>query len=81
MREIQIGDKVCFRPAANYDHSTGFGEVLHCEVTGTVIYIDRKHNLFRVAYELPGCIGHECFKLDDKGVYHENDENDSDSEP
>lgn len=54
--------------------------MLHAEVTGTVIYINRKHNLFRVQYDMPGCIGYECFKIDDKGRYHENnDENDSDS--
>lgn len=78
MKEIEIGDKICFRPAANYDHSTGFPDVFRAEVTGTVIYVDRKHNLFRVEYALPGCIGHECFKIDEKGKYHENNENDSD---
>ena len=79
MKEIEIGDKIRFRPAANYDHSTGFADVLQTEVTGTVIYIDRKHNLFRVQYELPGCIGYECFKIDEKGRYHENNENDCNS--
>lgn len=77
MREIEIGDKIRFRPAANYDHSAGFPNELQIEVTGTVEYINREHNYFRVSYPLPGCIGHECFKIDNKGVYHENHENDS----
>lgn len=44
-----------------------------------MIYINRKHNLFRVQYDMPGCIGYECFKIDDKGRYHKNNENDCDS--
>lgn len=78
MREIEIGDKIRFRPAANYDHSAGFPSELQIEVTGTVEYINRAHGFYRVRYELPGCEGHECFKIDNKGVYHENHENDSD---
>lgn len=43
---IQIGDKIRFRPAATYDHSTGFPDELHVEVEGTVEYINEKHHYF-----------------------------------
>lgn len=33
------------------------------EITGTVIQIHEEHRWYRVEYELPGCIGHECFKF------------------
>ena len=46
MREIEIGDKIRFRPAANYDHSAGFPNELQIEVIGTVEYINREHNFF-----------------------------------
>ena len=72
---IKIGDKVRFRPAANYDHSCGFPDELQIEVEGTVEYINEKHGYYRVRYELPGCDGHECFKLIQEGSYHENDSN------
>lgn len=75
---IQIGDKIRCRPAATYDHSTGFPDELHVEVEGTVEYINEKHHYFRVSYPLPGCDGHECFKFNDNGGYYENNGN---SEP
>lgn len=68
---VEIGDKIRFVPAANYDHSAGFGEILRNAVTGTVVQIHEAHQWYRVAYPMPGCIGHECFKFE--GGYHEND--------
>lgn len=60
----ELGEKVRFVPATNLDHSTGFGEVLQREVTGTVVQIHAVHRWYRAEYTLvPGCIGHECFKF------------------
>ena len=73
---IKLGDKVRFRPAANYDHSCGFPDELQIEVEGTVEYINEKHGFYRVHYKLPGCDGYECFKLtQEEGDYHENNRN------
>lgn len=69
---IKLGDKVCFRPAATYDHSAGFPDELGITVEGTVEYINEKHAFYRVRYTLPGCEGHECFKMIQEGSYHEN---------
>lgn len=74
---IEIGDKVRFVPAANFDHSAGFTDILRAQVTGTVIQIHEEHGWYRVEYPLNArCIGHECFKFE--GGYHENN---GDSEP
>lgn len=59
---IEIGDKITFRPAAFFDNPSGYGPA-PTQVTGTVIYINKEHRYYRVAYEMPGCIGHECFKF------------------
>ena len=63
---IEIGDKVRFIPAANFDHSAGFGDILRKEVTGTVVQIHEARRWYRVEFimgDRPGCIGHECFKF------------------
>ena len=64
--ELQIGVMVRFIPAANYDHSAGFYDILMREITGTVVQIHDAHRWYRVEYIMgtkPGCIGHECFKF------------------
>lgn len=60
----EIGDTYRFVPAANRDHTAGFSEILRDQkVTGRVIQINEEHRWFRVEYNMPGCIGHECFKF------------------
>ncbi len=61
--EPEVGDKFRFIPAANYDHSAGFGEILLREVTGTIVEVNAEHRWFRVEYERGKGIGHECFKF------------------
>lgn len=54
-----------FTPAANYDHSIGFTDILKRDVEGTVVEIHADHRWYRVEFimgSMPGCIGHECFK-------------------
>lgn len=64
MTDPQIGDKVRFKPSAYFTGVANFsGSELDVWVTGTVIYINEAHRYYRVAYEKPGCIGHECFKF------------------
>ncbi len=61
----EIGDRVRFVPAANTDHSAGFGDALRRPVTGTVVRIHEGHRWYMVEYPVlkPGCIGRECFKF------------------
>ena len=61
--EPAVGDKLRFIPAANYDHSAGFGEILLQEVTGTVVEVNSEHRWFRVAYQRGDTAGYECFKF------------------
>ena len=61
--EPEVGDKLRFIPAANYDHSAGFGEILLREVTGTVVEVNSEHRWFRVAYQRGEATGYECFKF------------------
>ena len=61
--EPGIGDKVRFVPGANLEKSAGFADELRTAVTGTVIQVNREKRWYRVSYEMPGCIGHECFKF------------------
>lgn len=64
--ELKIGAKVRFIPAANFDHSAGFADILMAEVTGTVVQIHEAHRWYCVEYIMgsrPGCIGHEYFKF------------------
>lgn len=72
---IKIGDPVTFIPAAFRDHSSGFPCELAAELTGRVIYINEAHHYYRVAFDMPGCIGHECFKFFDESEDHESEEN------
>lgn len=61
--EQEVGDRYSFVPAANYDHSAGFGEILLRRVTGTVVQVNAEHRWFRVEYERGGATGYECFKF------------------
>ena len=60
---IKLGDPVSFIPAAFQAHSAGFPEELAITLTGHVVYINQEHHYYRVAFDMPGCIGHECFKF------------------
>ena len=61
---VEIGDTVRIIPAANFDHSAGFGEILREPIPATVIQIQEEHRWYRVRYTIrPGCIGYECFKF------------------
>lgn len=60
---IEVGDKVRFIPGAFLEHSENFAEELRREVTGTVIQVNEEHRWYRVEYDMPGYIGHECFKF------------------
>lgn len=60
--EPEIGDKIRFVPAANYDHSAGFADILMRDVTGTIVQIHAEHRWFRVEYMRGSVIGYECFK-------------------
>lgn len=61
--EPEIGRAYTFIPAANYDHSAGFGEILLRELTGTIVEVNAEHRWFRVAYERGSLQGFECFKF------------------
>lgn len=61
--EIEVGDRWRFIPAANYDHSAGFAEILMREITGTVVEVNEEHRWFRVQYTRGGATGYECFKF------------------
>lgn len=59
----ELGDKIRFKPTAYFTGVANFGgSELDIYVTGTVIYINEEHRYYRVQYETPCCIGHECFK-------------------
>ncbi len=58
----QVGEKFHFIPAANYDHSAGFGEILLRELTGTIVEVSAERRWFRVEYQRGRVIGYECFK-------------------
>lgn len=60
--EPEVGDKIRFIPAANYDHSAGFGEILLRELTGTIFEVNAERRWFRVEYQRGSVIGYECFK-------------------
>ena len=60
---VEVGDRYSFIPAANRDHSAGFGEILARPVTGTVVEVNEERRWFRVAYLRGGRIGYECFKF------------------
>lgn len=66
---VDIGDKIRFKPACWMDMKTEDGRggqnriEAGSEVTGTVDYINREHNWFRVRYEVRGIEQHECFPL------------------
>ena len=60
----EIGDRLTFEPTS-YSAEGAFGsKTLQVQktVNGTVSYINADHRFYRVEYETPGCIGHECFK-------------------
>lgn len=63
METPRIGDRLRFKPGANVDKSAGFGEILGCEVTGTVVLVNEAHRWARYAYETPQGTRHECFKF------------------
>ena len=53
---------VKFKPCANVDKSSGFGEVLGVEVTGVIVQIHAEHRWYRAAYETAQGTRYECFK-------------------
>ena len=64
---IKIGDKIRFQPEA-FVTTTGkdqqqFGAMSH-KVTGRVVLINRVGRWFRVRYETPFGIQHECFNFE-----------------
>lgn len=64
---IKIGDKIRFQPEA-FVTTTGkdqhqFGVMDH-KVVGRVCLINRAHRWFRVKYETPFGIQHECFNFE-----------------
>lgn len=60
---VKIGDKKTFKPAAYERPTAGLGAKFGT-VTGTVVFINRKHRWYRVEYETK-YFGkqHECFSL------------------
>lgn len=60
---VRLGDTKTFRPAAYERPTAGLGKKLGI-VTGTVVYINRRHGWYRVEYETK-YFGkqHECFPL------------------
>ena len=58
-----VGDPWTFRPAANFEKSSGFGEILGVKVMGTIVQVNEEHRWFRVRYEMPYGVLHECFKF------------------
>ena len=65
---VKIGDKKTFRPAAYERVTAGLGNKLG-KVTGTVVFINRRHGWYRVAYET-ALFGtqHECFRMIEGGM-------------
>lgn len=61
---IKIGDVVEIIPAANFDHSAGFGEILRDPIPATVIQVNEEKRWYRVEYQLPRNVtGYETFKF------------------
>lgn len=54
MRQISLGDSVCFVPATRPDKQ---------KVTGTIEYINTEHRYCCVAYPSGHTVQHECFKI------------------
>lgn len=62
--DVEVGDRLTFRPAANRDHSAGFPELLKVQRTGVVVQVHREHRWVRVRLDLPGGAElYECFKF------------------
>ncbi len=62
----RLGDKIRFLPAANKDHTAGFGGLLAKEATGVIVYINAARRWYQVEYQMgsdPGRVGYECFKF------------------
>ena len=60
--EPQVGDRHRFIPAANYDHSAGFAQILMKELSGVIVEVNEEHRWFRVEYRRGEVTGYECFK-------------------
>ena len=59
--EPRVGDRHSFIPAANYDHSAGFAQILLREICGTIVEVNEEHRWFRVEYRRGEVTGYECF--------------------
>ena len=57
---IEIGQTLSFKPCVFYGEGL-LTAGLQVEVTGTVVYINRKHGWYRVRYRSKGTDQHECF--------------------
>lgn len=57
-----MGDRLRFKPCANVDKTAGFGDILGCEVAGTVVQVNEERRWYRAAYETPQGTMYETFK-------------------
>lgn len=63
---MQIGDTITFRPHAwlNVGENSLWGSNIPDMVTGTVVYINEAHGIYRVEYDCHGLTQYETFKLE-----------------
>ena len=63
---MQIGDTIRFRPHAwlNVGENSLWGSGIPDMVTGTVVYVNEEHGIYRVEYDCHGLTQYETFKLE-----------------
>ena len=63
LNEVEIPEEIWFIPAAYYQKTAGFGDVLGEKVRGVLVEIHEAHRWARYMYETPQGAQHECFKF------------------
>lgn len=64
---MQIGDTIRFRPHAWLNVGANMmwaNDRIPDKVTGTVVYVNEEHGIYRVAYDCHGLTQYETFKLE-----------------
>ena len=60
IRDIVVGATVCFVPST---YTSTFPATKRDMRRGKIVYVNRDHRFFRVAYETGGYTLHQCFKF------------------
>lgn len=63
---VKLGDTIRFRPHAwlNVGENSLWGSGIPDMVTGTVVYVNEAHGIYRVEYDCHGLKQYETFKLE-----------------